>query len=428
MSEEKNRSNNCCQRNYRQPEPFHCTIINRRRLIMRHGRLLLAMAVALPILQLAAEEPPAARVIDLKASDGVLIKATYFAAARPGPGVLLLHQCNRQRKLWDGLARQLAAAGIHTLTMDLRGFGESGGTQQDKLTPQEAAKVQTESWPGDIDTAFQYLTSQQGVTPDIVGVGGASCGVNNSIQTARRHRAQVKSLVLLSGGTDLAGRRFLREANDLPELFAVAEDDEFRPTVDIMPWLFSTSTNPGKRYLHYTTGGHGADMFAVHPELRNEIVDWYVTTLVKTPGRAPAAKTTAPVPQWAEVVNQIEMPGGAARFAQRVAEARRTNPKAVLFPEQIVNSMGYEHLQEGDTKLALEILKLNAMAFPESPNVYDSLSDAYLADGQKELAQQNARKALELLPSDTADPTERRNAIRDSAQQKLNQLGEGRPK
>jgi len=58
------------------------------------------------------------RVVDLTASDGTKLKATYFAAAKPGPGVLLLHQCNRQRKVWDGLAEQLSAAGINVLTFD----------------------------------------------------------------------------------------------------------------------------------------------------------------------------------------------------------------------------------------------------------------------------------------------------------------------
>src|SRR6202035_5634693 len=69
----------------------------------------------------------AEKVVDLTASDGVKLKASYFAAAKPGPGVLLLHQCNRQRKIWDGLAQQLAAAGINVLTLDYRGYGDSDG-------------------------------------------------------------------------------------------------------------------------------------------------------------------------------------------------------------------------------------------------------------------------------------------------------------
>ena len=367
------------------------------------------------------------RVIDLKASDGTLLKASYFAAAKPGPGVLLLHQCNRQRKVWDELAGQLAGAGINVLTFDLRGFGESGGTPFDKLTPQENAQVQAEKWPADIDVAFQYLGTQPGVKGDVIGVGGASCGVNNSIQTARRHPNQVKSLVLLSGGTDTAGRRFLRDQSQLPELFAVADDDEFRPTVEVMPWLYSVASNPGKKYVHYAKGGHGADMFAVHPELRGVIVDWFVTTLIKTPGQAPVDKNGERAPQSAEILNEIDRQGGAEKAAAKLAEARRSDPKAVIFSEALVNLLGYEHMQAGDTKYAVEIMKLNATAFPDSPNVYDSLSDAYLADGQKDLARQNAKKALELLASDTRDSQAQRDAIRDSAQAKLKQLGDTQP-
>jgi dienelactone hydrolase len=365
----------------------------------------------------------AERVVDLTAGDGVKLKATYFAAAKPGPGVLLLHQCNRQRKIWDGLAQQLAAAGINVLTLDYRGYGDSEGDRFDKLPPQEAAQIQAEKWPGDIDTAFQYLVSQPGVTRDVIGVGGASCGVNNSIQTARRH-TEVKSLVLLSGSTDLKGRQFLRESTKLPVFFAVADDDEFPPSVVTIEWLYSIVADPEKKFAHVATGGHGADMFKVHPDMRGEIVNWYVTTLMKTPGRAPGARETATVPKEVHVLDQMDQPGGAAKVAKNLEEARRQDPKAKLFPEDIVNFMGYEHLQAQDNKGAIEILKLNAEAYPNSPNVYDSLSDAYFADGQRDLARENAKKALDLLASDTADPEDRRKGIKDSAEQKLKQLGE----
>jgi len=42
------------------------------------------------------------------------------------------------------------------------------------------------------------------------------------------------------------------------------------------------------------------------------------------------------------------------------------------------------------------------------------------------LARQYAHKALELLAHDITDPEDRRKAIRDSAEQKLKQLGQPR--
>src|SRR5215470_14750637 len=92
----------------------------------------LALAVASPSAPQApqSQPPPAPVMVDLKTSDGTLLKGSYFAAAKPGPGVLLFHQNNRTRASWDDVANQLAAAGINTLTIDSRGHGESGGTRE----------------------------------------------------------------------------------------------------------------------------------------------------------------------------------------------------------------------------------------------------------------------------------------------------------
>jgi tetratricopeptide (TPR) repeat protein len=83
--------------------------------------------------------------------------------------------------------------------------------------------------------------------------------------------------------------------------------------------------------------------------------------------------------------------------------------------------MGYQHLQAGRTKEAVALFKLNTEAYPASANTYDSLGDAYLADGQNDLALQAARKSLELLAADTA-PDDFKKAIRASAEQKIAKL------
>src|SRR6266446_1091193 len=93
-------------------------------------RILFLSAVIIFAALASGERPNnAPRVVDLKASDGAILKASYLAAAKPGPGVVLFHQSNRTRKEWDDLATQLAAAGINTLTFDVRGHGESGGQE-----------------------------------------------------------------------------------------------------------------------------------------------------------------------------------------------------------------------------------------------------------------------------------------------------------
>jgi Tfp pilus assembly protein PilF len=91
-----------------------------------------------------------------------------------------------------------------------------------------------------------------------------------------------------------------------------------------------------------------------------------------------------------------------------------------------VNSVGYEYLQSGAVAHAIDVFALNVSAFPRSPNAYDSLADGYLAGGQKELSRLNAQKALDLLASAHDVPQQFREAIRESAEQKLKQLGAAR--
>src|SRR5437870_3921378 len=89
-----------------------------------------------PILSSSAAAPPVRRDVNIIASDGTDLKATYVAAVRPGPAVLLMQMCITTRTSWEPVARQLSAAGISALTIDNRGFGESGGPRFDPGTPE----------------------------------------------------------------------------------------------------------------------------------------------------------------------------------------------------------------------------------------------------------------------------------------------------
>ena len=66
--------------------------------------------------------------------------------------------------------------------------------------------------------------------------------------------------------------------------------------------------------------------------------------------------------------------------------------------ESHLNSLGYELLEKNRIEQAIQVFQYAVSQYPESSNVYDSLGEAYLINGDKELAIKNYRKSLELEP------------------------------
>ena len=67
--------------------------------------------------------------------------------------------------------------------------------------------------------------------------------------------------------------------------------------------------------------------------------------------------------------------------------------------EQEINTLGYMLLRDEKIEEAVAIFKLNVAEHPKSWNVYDSLGEAYMKQGEKELAIENYQKSLELNPN-----------------------------
>jgi len=76
-----------------------------------------------------------------------------------------------------------------------------------------------------------------------------------------------------------------------------------------------------------------------------------------------------------------------------------SEPRVPMFGEAEMNLLGYRYLQQGKTSEAVRLFTLNVISYPDSWNVYDSLGEALLKDGNESLAEKNYRKSLELNPN-----------------------------
>ncbi len=86
-------------------------------------------------------------------------------------------------------------------------------------------------------------------------------------------------------------------------------------------------------------------------------------------------------------------------IARRIYETvRAEHPERQLWGPSAVNDYGYELINRNQTTQAVEVFKLNALAYPDDANTYDSLGEGYLRNGDRELAIEALRKALALNP------------------------------
>jgi len=375
--------------------------------------VLVGALIAIPASGSAADDK--VHTVTLKAADGTQLKGTYYAAEKPGPGLLLLHQCNADRSSWSAFAAAAAARGFHVFALDYRGFGESEGPRFDNFQNQQATI--RDKWPGDVDAAFEYLTTREGVNKERIGAAGASCGVNQATQLARRH-PEVKTVVLLSGGLEPNAREYIRNTPAVSVLAAASLDDG--NIVQTMRWITGWSAHPSSKFVEYKAAGHGTEMFAVEAGLQPMMLDWFDAQLTK------ASTTQAAAPKTRTVVDEfwsaLAAPGGVQKARQIYDTTRRTDKKTLLFPEAELNQFGYQVLQEGRAKDAIVIFQMNVDEYPASGNTYDSLSDAYLADGNTAEALKFAEKALEVLAKDTQTPEDFKQQVRASAEGKIKQL------
>ena len=87
---------------------------------------------------------------------------------------------------------------------------------------------------------------------------------------------------------------------------------------------------------------------------------------------------------------------GAPAALQRYTEMRKAGAKDI--EEGTLNQLGYMLLGDGQVQDAILVFERNAQEYPQSANAYDSLGEAYMKAGEKDLAIVNYKKSLQLDP------------------------------
>lgn len=158
----------------------------------------------MPVTAAAAVALAAAQAVSFATKDGWTISAAYRPAAKGNATVVLAHGVGSSAAEWARFAEALAAKGVGTLALDLRGHAASrrGPPGSTDYTGFDARL----SWPAaaeDLRAAAAWLKSK-GVPGESVAFGGASIGANlASVVAAERKSAPF--LLLLSPAREYRG-------------------------------------------------------------------------------------------------------------------------------------------------------------------------------------------------------------------------------
>jgi tetratricopeptide (TPR) repeat protein len=101
----------------------------------------------------------------------------------------------------------------------------------------------------------------------------------------------------------------------------------------------------------------------------------------------------------AETLSATISSSGIDAAVKQYHDLRAAAPATYDFDEPELNGLGYQLIRVKKFKEAIRIFQLNVDVYPHSSNVYDSLGEAYMDDGDKPLAIANYQKSLELNPN-----------------------------
>jgi len=179
--------------------------------------------------------------------------------------------------------------------------------------------------------------------------------------------------------------------------------------------------------INYPEGQHAFDIFDNNDRSR-DIIQQTLTFLKRKlakdyPIAEPLVLTNLGL--WRMIVEEKKTDAALVEFKKAIVKYRTLNHSPWynhVIDERNLNQMGYELLQLARIEDAIKVFIANAEAFPDSPNVYDSLGEGFEKSGDKAKAITNSKIALAKLEKAGDLQADRKKAIKDSAEARLSRL------
>lgn len=269
---------------------------------------------------------------------------------------------------------------------------------------------------------------------DATRIGIFCCSAN--VKTAmpvvlQPERDYIRALVIFYGSTN--GAMPLRQ--DLPILMARAGQDNVFQNEDMARFFDQAlRLDAPAEFLNYPAGLHAFDILNDTEESRSIIrrtLDFFAENLQMPATKSQFVLTPGNLNHM--ILTQQRTPEALELFRQALGQHYafvKENPSGIPYVsptfsvvrEETLNQIGYKLLQNKRLDEAFDVFELNQSAWPESPNVYDALSDLQEAKGNALEALRYAELALKKLDSAKDINPQWSAAIRRSVMDKIQRL------
>ena len=226
-------------------------------------------------------EKYAPKVVQIKAraEDDFLLFADYYAGDKRSGGVVVLHDCDNDRRSYSVLAKNLAQQGLHTLLVDLRGYGDSVSQAYSQEEAKEKATnivsyqsemaLITAYWPDDLLAMYQFLSKK---TDKSKGVAVVASGCSGAYAVSLAEKIQLNSMVMITPKMTYSDKERYKNLIDIPSYFITSSNhqDSYETTQELFAW---NGAKQSKVQIFKGTG-YNYQLISRKKHLVNDITLW----------------------------------------------------------------------------------------------------------------------------------------------------------
>ena len=226
---------------------------------------------------LSAQDDPTFGTVSIPAGDDLMLVGDLYlpdtASETGDPAVLLLHMLGSQRNAYDPLIPDLVDAGYVVLNVDMRGHGETGGSQDWELAID------------DVQVWLDWLREQETVDGSRIAIIGASIGSNVALMGCAND-AECVGAIALSPGLDYRGVQpesaVVEGLSERAVLLVAAHGDRY--SAESVEQMFTNATGDVSARI-YRGSSHGTNLFRTdYDSVSRLILSWLAEYLVEDIG------------------------------------------------------------------------------------------------------------------------------------------------